>query len=78
MEGAQVAGQEVGRNIIQIIPRRSSRADGIGDYGTQLAEAMLERAGYNSVFVSGTPERMEPPRWTAGKRIPWSSDQAAD
>ena len=62
MEGARVAGQEVGRNIIQIIPRRSSRADGIGDYGTLLAEAMLERAGYNSVFVSGTPERMEPPR----------------
>jgi hypothetical protein len=54
-----VAGPKLG-GIIQIIPRRSC-ADGIG-CGTHLAEAMLERAGYNSVFVSGTPERMEPPR----------------
>jgi len=47
---------------IQIVPRRTNRHDGIGDYATCLAEAMLERAGINSAFVSGTPRRMEPPR----------------
>src|ERR1051325_8470305 len=49
-------------NFIQIVPRRTVRADGIGDYGTHLAQALWERRGYRSVFLSGTPEQMEAPR----------------
>jgi hypothetical protein len=49
-------------NVVQIVPRRANRFDGIGDYSTHLAHAMLERAGANSVFVSGTPARTEAPR----------------
>jgi hypothetical protein len=48
--------------VIQIVPRRTNQPDGIGDYATHLAEGMLQRAGANSIFVSGTPARVEPPR----------------
>jgi len=48
--------------VVQLVPRRADRYDGIGDYATLLAHAMLERAGANSVFVVGTPARIEPPR----------------
>ena len=46
-------------NVIQIVPLRPNRPDGIGDYGTSLAQAMLQRAEVNSIFVSGTPAGME-------------------
>jgi hypothetical protein len=49
-------------NIIQIVPRRTDLHDGIGDYGTFLAQALLQRAGVNSIFVVGTPAQIEPPR----------------
>jgi hypothetical protein len=53
---------ELKRTIIQIVPRRAREPDGIGDYGTLLARALLERAGIKSVFLSGTPARTELPR----------------
>jgi hypothetical protein len=48
--------------IIQIVPRRTSRPDGIGDYGTQLAQAVFRQAGLRSLFISGTPAQLESPR----------------
>jgi hypothetical protein len=33
---------ELKRNIIQIVPRRAREPDGIGDYGTLLARALLD------------------------------------
>src|SRR5437899_6767497 len=58
----QLINLELKYNVIQLVPRRADRYDGIGDYATFLAHAMLERAGANSVFVVGTSARMEPPR----------------
>jgi hypothetical protein len=57
-------------NIIQIVPRRTVQPDGIGDYSTLLAQALLERTGGNSRFVVGTPSRIEPPRQDRWKTHP--------
>src|SRR4051812_22468610 len=73
MDSARLARLETNGKIIQIVPRRTIRADGIGDYSTHLAQALLERWGCRSVFVSGTPERMEPRRPDG-----WQTDPVAD
>ena len=52
----------VQHNLIQIVPRRTNRPDGIGDYSTLLGHAILKRAGLTSLFISGTPARIELPR----------------
>jgi hypothetical protein len=49
-------------NVIQVVPRRTVRPDGIGDYSTLLAQALLERTGGNSKFIVGTPSSAEPLR----------------
>ena len=69
---------EIKRNIIQIVPRRAREPDGIGDYGTLLARALLERAGINSVFLSGTPARTEPPRADNWHTVPVLERTASD
>ena len=46
-------------DVIQIVPRRTNRPDGIGDHGTQLARALLERANIKSIFISATPAQTE-------------------
>jgi hypothetical protein len=56
--------------IIQIVPRRTDRPDGVGDYGTLLAHAILEQVGSTSVFVCGTPARTEAPRTDQWQNVP--------
>jgi hypothetical protein len=49
------------RTILQIIPRRTSNPDGIGDYAVRLAAGLKERHAISSIFVSGTPGNAHPP-----------------
>ena len=69
---------ELKRTIIQIVPRRAREPDGIGDYGTLLARALLERAGIESVFLSGTPVRTELPRADDWHTVPVRERTASD
>jgi hypothetical protein len=57
-------------NVIQVVPRRTVRPDGIGDYSTLLAQALLERTGGNSKFIVGTPSSVEPTRQDSWKTTP--------
>ncbi len=41
--------------IVQIVPRRSRRPEGIGDYARLLAEEFRDVHGLETVFLSGTP-----------------------
>jgi hypothetical protein len=47
--------------IVQIVPRRVGQPEGIGDYATRLANALLERSGCRSAFMVGTPVDIELP-----------------
>jgi hypothetical protein len=47
--------------IVQIVPRRASQPEGIGDYATLLANALFEQSGCPSAFVVGTPAAIELP-----------------
>jgi hypothetical protein len=47
--------------IVQIVPRRASQPEGIGDYATLLANALFERSGCMSMFLVGTPAEIETP-----------------
>ena len=58
------------RTIIQVVPKRTTQPDGIGDYATLLAHALLERTGCKSLFVSGTPAREEPVRADGWQTVP--------
>src|SRR5262245_7377746 len=49
------------RTILQIVPRRTSDPDGIGDYAVRLAAGLKERHGVSSIFISGTPVNAHPP-----------------
>jgi hypothetical protein len=69
---------ELKQNIIQIVPRRAREPDGIGDYATLLARALLEQAGINSVFLSGTPARTELPRADNWHTVPVLERTASD
>ena len=46
--------------IVQIVPKRTSRSDGIGDYAVHLAQGLSRHHGLETVFVSGTPDADEP------------------
>jgi len=46
--------------IVQIVPKRTSRSDGIGDYAVHLAQGLSCQHGLETVFVSGTPDADEP------------------
>ena len=49
------------RNILQIVPRRTSGPDGIGDYAVRVADGLARHHGIGSVFVCGTPPGEYPP-----------------
>src|SRR5262245_31956131 len=49
------------RTILQIVPRRTSNPDGIGDYAVRLAAGLKERYAVSSIFISGTPVTAHPP-----------------
>jgi hypothetical protein len=47
--------------ILQIVPKRTARPEGVGDYATLLANVLFERFGYTSHFILGTPGAIETP-----------------
>lgn len=54
-------------HILQVVPFRTSRNDGIGDYARVLAGSIELHCGARTAFLSGTPEGvLAPPddRWT--------------
>lgn len=50
------------RLVVQIVPRRSDRPDGVADYATILAEALYANHGIRTVFLVGTPATFEVPK----------------
>lgn len=48
--------------VLQIVPRRSTIADGVGDYATILADRLFEVAGIRSIFLQCAPETVWPIR----------------
>src|SRR5579871_5285977 len=48
--------------VVQIVPRRTTVPDGVGDYATLLAEALDAEVRVSSVFLQGTPAHTAQPR----------------
>lgn len=48
------------RSVLQIVPFRTSRQDGIGDYALGLASGLRLRHGIETSFLSGTPQAVYP------------------
>lgn len=51
-----------GATVIQIVPRRVREPDGVGDYATNLANALLEQSGIRTIFLAGTSMTAEQDR----------------
>lgn len=49
------------RTVLQILPRRTSAPDGIGDYAAKIASVLAERHAIGSVFVCCSPAGEYPP-----------------
>lgn len=50
-----------GKTVLQIVPRRTSAPDGIGDYAISLARGLMARYCVKTAFLCGTPSGVYPP-----------------